>query len=172
MSGAGGLYQELILDHGRKPRNFRVLEGAARHAVGHNPLCGDRVTVYVRVVDGVVVDASFEGQGCAISQASSSLMTEAVKGKPVADALALFGRFHDLVTGHGPGARTESQTSTGPGEGDAEDDLDDDPARLGKLRAFSGVAEFPMRVKCATLAWHTLEAAIKGATDDAPVSTE
>jgi nitrogen fixation NifU-like protein len=150
VTGAGGLYQELILDHGRKPRNFRSLEGdpahGVHHAIGHNPLCGDRVTVWVRVEDGVAKDASFTGAGCAISTASASLMTGAVKDKPVAEIRSLFDRFHALVTGKG--------------EGDG----------LGKLEAFGGVSEFPMRVKCATLAWHTLLAALEDKADS--VTTE
>jgi nitrogen fixation NifU-like protein len=150
MSASGDLYQELILDHGRRPRNFRPLEGGAARGVhqaeGHNPLCGDRVKVFVRLAGEVVAEAAFQGAGCAISTASASLMTEAVKGKRPDDVRALFERFHDLVTGK-----------------PVEDDL-------GKLGAFSGVSEFPMRVKCATLAWHTLLAAL--ADEAAPVSTE
>lgn len=149
MSGAGSLYQELILEHGRKPRNFRAMPGATHHADGHNPLCGDRVSVFARVADGKVAEVSFQGNGCAISTASTSIMTEAVKGRTLAEVDALFERFHDLVTG-----KAEA----------AEDD------GLGKLEAFAGVSEFPMRVKCATLAWHTLKAALHGAS--APVSTE
>ena len=164
MSGSGGLYQELILDHGRKPRNLRALDGATRHADGDNPLCGDHVTVYARVEDGVVREATFTGQGCAISQASTSLMTEAVRGKTLAEIEVLYGRFHDLVTGHG-GDGGADVPNADPGSED-----DEDVSGLGKLRAFSGVAEFPMRVKCATLAWHTLRAALSGA--DKPVSTE
>jgi nitrogen fixation protein NifU and related proteins len=151
VSDAGGLYQELILDHGRKPRNRRVMEAPSRKAVGHNPLCGDRITLFVRLEGDVVREVTFDGDGCAISQASASLMTEAVRGKTLAEIEALFGRFHALVTGH-------------PDEAD-------DPEDLGKLQAFSGVAEFPMRVKCATLSWHTLNAAL-AANDDRPVSTE
>ena len=150
MSHAADLYQELILDHGRRPRNHRVLEGATAKAVGHNPLCGDQATVYVAVRDGVVTDVSFVGNGCAISQASTSLMTEAVKGKTLAEIEALYGRFHDLVMG--------------------TDIPADDDDSLGKLTAFSGVSEFPMRVKCATLAWHTLRAALAG--DLRPATTE
>jgi nitrogen fixation NifU-like protein len=144
------LYQELILDHGRKPRNHHVLEGATTHALGHNPLCGDKVTVYANVRDGVVTDVSFVGAGCAISQASTSLMTEAVRGKTIAEIEAMYGRFHDLVTGTPP---TEAEEEA-----------------LGKLAAFAGVAEFPMRVKCATLAWHTLNAALSGQAS--PATTE
>ncbi len=150
MTEANDLYQELILDHGRKPRNFRVLEGAVRRADGHNPLCGDKVTIYLKVADDVVTDVTFQGSGCAISTASTSIMTDAVRGKTLAEVEAIFGHFHDLVTGK-PVTEEESE-------------------ELGKLSAFSGVSEFPMRVKCATLAWHTLRAALAGA--DAPVSTE
>jgi nitrogen fixation NifU-like protein len=151
VSHAGELYQELILDHGRRPRNFKALEGANHHAVGHNPLCGDRVTVFVRVEDGVVRDATFQGSGCAISQASSSIMTETIRGRTLAEVEALFGRFHELVTGDTP---PDDETLEG----------------LGKLAAFAGVVEFPMRVKCATLSWHTLRAALADASR--PVTTE
>ncbi len=143
------LYQEVIVDHARRPRNFRVLSEANRKVDGHNPLCGDKLTLYVKVEDGVVRDISFQGSGCAISTASASLLTEALKGKTLEDAEALFESFHDLVTGLEP-AHTE------PG--------------LGKLAAFSGVCDYPTRVKCATLAWHTLHAALKGEGDK--VSTE
>ena len=150
MSHAADLYQELILDHGRKPRNHRVLEGATAKADGHNPLCGDKATVYVAVKDGVVTGVSFVGNGCAISQASTSLMTEAVKGKTLAEVETMYGHFHDLVTGVAPTEAEEEE--------------------LGKLAAFAGVSEFPMRVKCATLAWHTLRAALAGSTT--PATTE
>jgi nitrogen fixation NifU-like protein len=142
------LYQEVILDHNRRPRNFGTLPEANRSAEGHNPLCGDRVTVYLRVADGRVQDISFQGAGCAISTASASLMTEALRGKTVEEAHALFHGFHNLVT------RGR--------DGDLED--------LGKLKVFEGVREFPIRVKCATLAWHTFEAALQ--QQDQPVSTE
>jgi nitrogen fixation NifU-like protein len=142
VSDASDLYQELILDHGRRPRNHRALDGATTRADGHNPLCGDKATVFVAVKDGRIADVTFLGNGCAISQASTSLMTEAVKGKTLAEVEALFGRFHDLVTGEAP--------------------FDADDETLGKLAAFAGVSEFPMRVKCATLAWHTLRAALSG----------
>jgi nitrogen fixation NifU-like protein len=135
------LYQELILDHNRRPRNCGRLDHPDHCAVGHNPLCGDRVTIELRVADGVIQDVRFEGAGCAISTASASLMTEAVKGRPVAEARALFERFHRLVT-------------TGADGGD-----------LGKLAAFAGVERFPIRVKCATLAWHTLLAALDAQKD-------
>jgi nitrogen fixation NifU-like protein len=150
MSELRELYQEVILDHNRKPRNFRKLEGANRNAEGHNPLCGDRVTVYLNVDGDTVRDVSFEGVGCAISTASASLMTESVKGKRLDDALALFDGFHEMVT-----SDPHNMPETG---------------RLGKLAAFAGVCEFPLRVKCATLAWHTMKAAIENETQ--PVSTE
>jgi nitrogen fixation NifU-like protein len=141
------LYQEVILDHNRHPRNFRALPGANRAAVGHNPLCGDRVQVFLQIDDDRVKAISFEGSGCAISTASASLMTEALKGRTVAEAHALFESFHELLTRGS-----------------------DDPGRLGKLAVLAGVREFPIRVKCATLAWHTLEAALE--QKDHPVSTE
>lgn len=147
MSELRELYQTTILDHNKKPRNFRVPQGANREAVGHNPLCGDRVTVYLTLEDGVVKDVGFQGSGCAISTASASMMTQAVKGRPVEEVLALFEDFHELLTGEKP-----------------------DPARIGKLAVFSGVREYPMRVKCATLAWHTLRSAALGA--DEVVRTE
>jgi nitrogen fixation NifU-like protein len=142
------LYQEIILDHGRRPRNFRELPHANHSAEGKNPLCGDHVIVTL-VMDGdVVKDVAFQGSGCAISTAAASTMTEAVKGMKRGEADALFHRFHDLVTGKSK----------------------EDPEEFGKLAAFAGLSEFPMRVKCATLAWHTLEAAFDGAA--IPVSTE
>jgi len=145
------LYQEVILDHQKRPRNFRRLEEANRAAEGYNPLCGDRVNVYLDVQDGVVRNVGFQGSGCAISTASASMMTESVKGKTEAEAKALFERMHDLGTGKSaPGAAT-------PG--------------LGKLTVFSGVRDYPVRVKCATLAWHTLRAALEG-NDKEPVATE
>jgi nitrogen fixation NifU-like protein len=153
VSHASDLYQELILDHGRKPRNFRVLTGATARADGHNPLCGDKVTIYVRVADGRVAEVTFTGAGCAISQASTSLMTEALRGKTLGEVEALFQRFHALLTGT-PADEAETEA-------------------LGKLAAFAGVAEFPMRVKCATLAWHTVRAALaQGQGAAAPVTTE
>jgi nitrogen fixation NifU-like protein len=137
------LYQEVILDHSKRPRNFHPMPEANRSAVGHNPLCGDRVTVFVRVDGDVVKDVSFEGAGCSISTASASMMTDALKGKTTAEARALFERFHALVTAD------PSQAATAAAE-------------LGKLAVFAGVHEFPMRVKCASLAWHTLKAALEG----------
>ena len=133
------LYQETILDHSKRPRNFHEMPDASTKAVGHNPLCGDRVTVYLRLQDGRIADVAFVGQGCAISKASASLMTDAVKGKSASDAHDLFSRFHKMVTGS---------------PGDAVD------PSLGKLAVLSGVCEFPVRVKCASLAWHTLTAAL------------
>ena len=143
MSDLNDLYQEVILDHNRRPRNFHALADASHSAEGYNPLCGDRLTLYVKVADGVVSDVAFEGAGCAISKASASLMTDAVKGRTVAEAQALFDRFHRMVT-------------TPPGQ-PVED--------LGKLSVLAGVREFPVRVKCATLAWHTLRAALENARD-------
>jgi nitrogen fixation NifU-like protein len=149
MSDLRELYQQVILDHSKKPRNFQKLDGANRTAEGHNPLCGDQVTLYVQVEDDVIRRIGFQGSGCAISKASASMMTDSVKGKTTAEAQQLFERFHDLLTGKG-----------GPG----------DPGDLGKLAVFSGVREFPVRVKCATLAWHTLRAALEGKGE--PISTE
>jgi nitrogen fixation protein NifU and related proteins len=148
MSELRDLYQQVILDHHRKPRNCYVMSCATRTADGHNPLCGDTVKVYLRISDGRIEEISFQGSGCAICTASTSLMTESVKGKTVAEATQLFRTFHDMLTGVA-----------------AEQGLD-----LGKLMVFEGVREYPVRVKCATLAWHTLKAAMEG--EDAPVSTE
>jgi nitrogen fixation NifU-like protein len=144
------LYQSTILDHNKRPRNYRVPERANREARGDNPLCGDKIEVHLLLEDGVVKDVGFQGTGCAISRASASLMTEAVKGRRVEEVERLFGRFHDLVTG--PPA----------GGADADD--------LGKLVVFAGVREYPVRVKCATLAWHTVRAALHGGA--ATVRTE
>ena len=149
------LYQDIILDHGRHPRNFRTLEHPTHMARGHNPLCGDRVTVYLAVEGDRVVDVSFEGRGCAISTASSSLMTEVLKGKTIAEARALFALFHAKVTG---GA---AEPPPGPLEEDAE-----------RLEPLSGVKAYPVRVKCATLPWHAFEAALKSGRDGATVKTE
>ncbi|MEP6993624.1 MAG: Fe-S cluster assembly sulfur transfer protein SufU [Acidobacteriota bacterium] len=148
MSELRDLYQEVILDHSKKPRNFHALPGANRRAEGYNPLCGDRETVYLELENDVLKDVAFEGAGCAISTASASMMTESLKGKTRAEADALFERFHGLITG-----KPETQGSP----------------ELGKLEVFSGVREFPIRVKCATLPWHTLKAALQG---EATVSTE
>jgi nitrogen fixation protein NifU and related proteins len=148
MSELTDLYQEVILDHNKKPRNFQKLADANRTAEGFNPLCGDQIQLYVKVEDGVIRDIGFQGSGCAISKASASLMTSLVKGKTSDEADALFERFHRLVT-------TEHAA---------------DAAELGKLSVFSGVREFPARVKCASLAWHTLRAALEKKAD--PVTTE
>jgi len=146
------LYQEVILDHSKSPRNFRVPEGAFRQAKGYNPLCGDRITLFVDVAGGVVRNIGFQGAGCAISTASASMMTEAMKGKTEAEAEDLFTAFHSLVTG-------KSAPPGPPGE-----------EKLGKLAVFGGVRDYPVRVKCATLAWHTLKAAL--AQQEEAVSTE
>ena len=137
------LYQEVILDHSKKPRNFRELPGANRSAEGYNPLCGDRATVYLLVEGDVVREATFKGSGCSISTESASMMTDALKGKTLGEAKALFELFHELVTADPSKAAAVS-------------------AQLGKLAVFAGVHEFPMRVKCASLAWHTMKAALEG----------
>ena len=139
MSDLSDLYQEVILDHNKRPRNFHTLPGASHEAEGFNPLCGDRLHLYLRVEDDVITEVGFQGSGCAISKASASLMTDSVKGRPVAEARALFTRFHTMVTT--------------PPEQAVED--------MGKLSALAGVREFPVRVKCASLAWHTLKAALE-----------
>jgi len=150
MSELRELYQQVILDHNRKPRNFRRLASPTEGAEGYNPLCGDRVTVEIVREDELIRDIGFQGSGCAISRASASMMTANLKGKTVAEAEEVFERFRAMLT--------ESQ----PGEGA--------PAQLGKLAVFAGVREFPSRIKCATLPWHTLHAALAGKTE--PVSTE
>lgn len=144
------LYQSLILDHNRSPRNNHELAGANRVADGRNPMCGDQLRVWLKVDDDRIADVAFVGRGCAISQASASMMTTAVKGKTRAEAEQMFDRFHDLVTGKPI----------------------DDPARaaLGRLAAFGGVSRFPARVKCASLSWHAMRAALHGA--DTGVTTE
>lgn len=144
MSDLTDLYQEVILDHCKKPRNFRSQEDATRVQEGHNPLCGDRLTLYLKLDGDTIADVSFEGSGCAISKASASMMTQAVKGKTVQDVEALFGKFHGMVTGE-PGAPVDDS--------------------LGKLAVFSGVCEFPVRVKCASLSWHTLKGALDASSD-------
>lgn len=149
MSELRELYQEMVMDHGRHPRNFGPLPEANHHAEGFNPLCGDRLTLYLKVEEGVIRDLRFEGVGCAISTASASLMTETLKGKTVAEAETLFDGFHALVT---DGVKPEA------------------PIPLGKLEVLGGVREFPARIKCATLAWHTLQAALRDETH--LVSTE
>ena len=149
MSAINDLYQQVILDHNRSPHNFRAMPDATRAVEGFNPLCGDHYTIFLKMNGDVISDVSFEGAGCAISKASASVMSSVVKGKTKEEAERLFHEFHDLVTG-----------THAAGNG----------ARLGKLAAFSGVSEFPARVKCAILAWHTLHAALT--THDAKVSME
>ena len=134
--GLDDLYGDMILDHNRRPRNFGRLDGATHTALGNNPLCGDRVTVYLKVDGDRVADIAFEGTGCAISTASASMMTEALRGKSLAEARRLFEQFRGMLTADG------------------------EPEELGKLAAFAGVREFPMRVKCATLAWHAMQSAL------------
>lgn len=151
MSSLRDLYQEVILDHNKSPRNFRIMEHPTRSVEGYNPLCGDHYTVFVRVEEDVIRDVSFQGAGCAISKASASVMSSVLKGKTTKEAEAIFADFHRLVTG-------------GIGEDEAVD-------RLGKLAAFSGVSEFPARVKCASLPWHTLHAAL-ASPSETKVSTE
>jgi nitrogen fixation protein NifU and related proteins len=147
MSDLSELYQEVILDHNKRPRNFRTLEAANHVAEGFNPLCGDRLHLYLKIEDGIIADVGFQGSGCAISKASASLMTDSIKGRPVDEARSLFKRFHAMVTT--------------PPEESVED--------MGKLSVLAGVREFPVRVKCASLAWHTLKAALDR---EAIVSTE
>lgn len=146
MSELRELYQEVILEHSKHPRNFHALDAANHKAEGFNPLCGDHFTVYVDVQGDAIQDIAFQGTGCAISKASASMMTQSLRGKSAGEAEELFTKFHDLVTGNGTGDN------------------------IGKLAAFSGVSEFPLRVKCATLAWHALRAALRGEKE--AVSTE
>jgi nitrogen fixation NifU-like protein len=143
------LYQEVILDHNRKPRNFREIENADRRIEGRNPLCGDEITLWVKLDGDRVTDISFKGTGCAISKSSASLMTSTVKGKTVAETQSLFDRFHQMITGKLPDRERET---------------------MGSLAALGGVSRFPIRVKCASLAWHALKSALAG--EAAPVSTE
>jgi nitrogen fixation NifU-like protein len=147
MSELRELYQETILEHSRKPRNYGELSSASRRAEGYNPLCGDHYTIFVNLKDGTIDEIRFHGAGCAISKASASMMTQSLKGKTEAEAEKIFQKFHDLVTGHHNGIE-----------------------ELGKLAVFAGVSEFPLRVKCATLAWHAMRAALRG--DQQAVSTE
>ena len=149
MSELSELYQEVILDHNRRPRNFRAIDDPVTRQEGYNPLCGDRLTIFVKVADGVIVDVAFQGSGCAISKASASLMTEALKGKRVEQARELFDRFHAMITSD-PGSPADD---------------------MGKLSVLAGVREFPTRIKCASLAWHTMKAAVAHEADG-PVSTE
>ncbi|HEX9653991.1 MAG TPA: SUF system NifU family Fe-S cluster assembly protein [bacterium] len=143
------LYQEVILDHNKNPKNFRELEKATHSSEGYNPLCGDRVHVFLKVEEGRIADVGFTGSGCAISKASASVMTTEIKGKTVEESRELFKRFQKVITGADPTA---------------------DTSKLGKLAVFAGVREFPVRVKCAALAWHTLLAALEKKND--PISTE
>ena len=158
MSDLRELYQEVILDHNRRPRNFRKIEGANRHAEGYNPLCGDRLSLYLRVEDDVITDAGFQGSGCAISKASASMMTDSLKGKTLGAARDLFEQFRQMVTGAAPEAQRVGSAPP--------------PHRepLGKLAVFEGVRNYPARVKCASLAWHTLLSAVEA--KDEIVSTE
>jgi SUF system NifU family Fe-S assembly protein len=149
-SDLGDLYQEIILEHSKAPRNYRKPATVNQEAEGYNPLCGDRCTVYLDVEDGAIKDIGFQGSGCAISRASASMMTQSVKGKSKAEAAKIFNQFHRLVTG--------------------DKDAVEKAEELGKLAAFAGVSKFPARVKCATLAWHTMQSALEGKHD--PVSTE
>jgi nitrogen fixation NifU-like protein len=149
MSELSDLYQEVILDHNRRPHNFRVIESPSAKQEGYNPLCGDRLTLYLTLDGEVIRDVAFQGSGCAISKASASLMTDAVKGKTVAEATALFEQFHDMITSN----------------------PENPAADLGKLSVLAGVREYPTRVKCASLAWHTMKAAVAQDRSE-PVSTE
>ena len=144
MTGVGDLYQEILLDHNSKPRNFRKPEEATHSVDGYNPLCGDKITLYLTVADGVITDVGFQGAGCAISKASASMLTQSIKGQSSARALEIFEAFHQMMT-----------------EPDAELDFD----TLGDLESLSGVIEYPTRIKCAVLAWHAMRAALEGRTD-------
>jgi len=148
MSQLGDLYQALILDHNAKPRNFGAMEASTHEAEGINPLCGDRFKIYLKIDGDVISEVRFEGSGCAISKASASLMTAALKGKTTTEAMQLFQKFHELITGDGSY----------------------DGSDLGKLSVFSGVREYPSRVKCATLSWHAIKGALDGSGE--PISTE
>jgi len=148
MSDLRELYQDVILEHSKAPRNYRELQDANHKAEGYNPLCGDHFTIYLHLEGDKIKDVTFQGSGCAISKASASMMTQSVKGKSKGEAVKIFERFHELVTGAGNGDREA----------------------LGKLAVFAGVSEFPVRVKCATLAWHTLQAALEGKQDS--ITTE
>jgi nitrogen fixation NifU-like protein len=150
MADLNELYQQVILDHNKKPRNYKVIDAADRHQEGYNPLCGDRLTLYLRMDGDLIADVGFQGSGCAISKAAASMMTIAVKGKTKEEADLLFKEFHRMVRG--------------------ELDPETEENHLGRLKIFAGVREFPARVKCASLSWHTLHAALEGDPD--PVSTE
>jgi nitrogen fixation NifU-like protein len=150
LDALGDLYRDLILDHCTRPRNFREMPDASRYADGHNRLCGDQLRLFVKIENGVLKELAFRGKGCCISKASASIMTQALRGKTVEDARRLFEEFHGIITG--------------------PPDEEPDVSAMGKMAAFGGVRRFPVRVKCATLAWHTLQAALKD--DHTPVSTE
>lgn len=150
MSDIRELYQEMILEHNKSPRNFHALKDANRKSEGYNPLCGDKLTLYLQVDKDVIKDISFQGSGCAISKASASMMTVALKGKKISEAEEIFSQFHDML----------SKAST----------ANIDRSKLGKLAVFSGVCDYPVRVKCATLAWHTLNAGLKN--EEHVISTE
>ncbi len=149
MAGLSDLYQEILLEHNSKPRNFRKVEEANQTSEGYNPLCGDQITLYLKVVDGVIDDVGFQGTGCAISRASASMMTQSIKGQSLERAQEIFDAFHHMIT-----------------EPDGELDLD----TLGDLETLSGISEYPTRIKCAVLAWHTMKAALTG--DNEGITTE
>ena len=149
MSGLSDLYQEILLEHNSKPRNFRKVEEANQTSEGYNPLCGDQITLYLKVVDGVIDDVGFQGTGCAISRASASMMTQSINGQSLERAQEIFDAFHHMIT-----------------EPDGELDLD----TLGDLETLSGISEYPTRIKCAVLAWHTMKAALTG--DNEGITTE
>ena len=149
MSGLSELYQEILLEHNSKPRNFRKVEDANQTSEGFNPLCGDQITLYLKVIDGLIDDVGFQGTGCAISRASASMMTQSIKGQTVERAQEIFDAFHHMITE--PGAELDYDT-------------------LGDLETLSGINEFPTRIKCAVLAWHTMKAALSG--DNQEVTTE
>lgn len=150
MSSSRALYEQVILDHNKNPRNFKVIEDADRKVEGFNPLCGDHITVYLKVEGDTIADIGIQGSGCAIAKSSASIMSTALKGKKIEEARAIFDRFHGMIT--------------------AEPDAPVDEAGLGKLIVFSGVREYPIRIKCATLAWHALVSALNG--EGQPISTE
>ena len=149
MPGLNDLYQEILLEHNSKPRNFREVEEANRTSEGYNPLCGDQITLYLKVVDGVIDDVGFQGSGCAISRASASMMTQSIKGESIERAQEIFDAFHHMIVE--PGAELDYDT-------------------LGDLETLSGINEYPTRIKCAILAWHTMKAALAG--EDTPITTE
>ena len=149
MPGLNDLYQEILLEHNSKPRNFREVEEANRTSEGYNPLCGDQITLYLKVVDGVIDDVGFQGSGCAISRASASMMTQSIKGESIERAQEIFDAFHHMIVE--PGVELDYDT-------------------LGDLETLSGINEYPTRIKCAILAWHTMKAALAG--EDTPITTE